>query len=149
MVDDERNLIHSRIHAREDLFIYGVIVVRKELRAVKRTVEGINLRVDLLRIYDDLVKKTYPLEEEIEKLAEEYFNSYLSLGGTLSKDKIMNDFLIIACASLKNLSIVVSEDVRTMFGELALKAYTLINEQRNLSLPEFVSYFEFKNEIKK
>lgn len=152
VVDAEKRLIHERIHSAQesqDYLIYGFAVIRKELRAVKRVVDGMNLRSDLLKVYDDLVKKTYPLEQEMEKLAEEYFNTYLNLGGTTPKEKLFNDFLIIACASVKNLNLVVSDDRRTMLGEIAVRAYQEINNQNNFPQPEFISYEEFKNELRR
>jgi len=152
VVDAEKKLIHAKIHSAQDslsFLIYGFVIIRKELRAVKRVVEGMNLRSDLLKVYDDLVKKTYPLENEMERLAEEYFNTYLNLGGTTPKDKLFNDLLIIACASIKNLNVVVSEDRRTMLGEVAVRAYQQINNNNNYPQPEFLSYEEFKNELKK
>ena len=119
------------------------------MRSTDKIIDGISLKVDLLRVYDDFVKKTYLLEENIEALAQEYFQRYQQLGGGLSFEKLMNDFLIIACASLKNLSIVVSEDVRTMLSEIAIQAYQQVNETKKIPLPEFLSYEVFKNELKK
>src|SRR3989344_8617453 len=152
VVDAEKKWIHAKVHSAQDyqeFLIYGFVVIRKELRAVKRVVDGMNLRSDLLKVYDDLVKKTYPLENEMERLAEEYFNTYLTLGGTSPKDKLFNDFLVIACASIKNLDVVVSDDSRTMLGEVAVRAYQQINDQNNYPQPGFISYEGFKNELKK
>ena len=108
-----------------------------------------NLGMDLLRLYDDLVKKSYDLNSEMENLAGQYYELYQNLGGTFPKIEMMNDFLIIACASLKNLDVVVSHDTKTMFHELAIKAYTSVNKINNLRLPEFIGYEKFKNGITK
>jgi len=85
----------------------------------------------------------------MEKLAEQYYGLYWDLGGTFPKSEMMNDFLIIACASLKNLDIVVSNDTKTMFHELAIKAYTSVNKINRLKLPDFIGYEKFKNGITK
>lgn len=149
IVDPKREEIHTTIHSNKELYLYGFEVVRKELRSTKRAAVNMNLRMDLLRLYDDLVTKSYELNLEMEKLAEQYYGLYWDLGGTFPKSEMMNDFLIIACASLKNLDVVVSHDTKTMFHELAIKAYTSVNKINNLKLPEFIGYEKFKNGIKK
>lgn len=149
VVDPERRTIHAAIHSNKELCLYGFAVVRKELRSTKRIVVDMNLRMDLLRLYDNLVTKSYELNSEMETLAEQYYGLYQDLGGTFPKSEMMNDFLIIACASLKNLDVIVSHDTKTMFHELAIKAYTSVNKINNLKLPEFISYEKFKNGIRK
>lgn len=137
------------IHASESIDLYGFEIVRKELRATRRVIVNMNLRMDLLRVYDDLVKKTYEVTESMKKLAEEYYLSYTKLGGSHPRGKLINDFLIIACASLKDLNIVVSNDVRTMLSEFAINAYKKVNKTKGINLPSFINYEEFKNVIKK
>ena len=74
---------------------------------------------------------------------------YTALGGCLSQEKLLNDFLIIACSSIKNLDVVVSSDGKTMLSELAVKAYMLVNKTKGIPLPRLISYEVFKNEIRK
>lgn len=148
VIDDDRELIHDKVHAKNYL-IYGFEIIRKELRSTDRIIDGISLKVDLLRVYDDFVKKTYRLEEGMKSLANDYYAAYQNLGGGLPKEHLINDFLIIACASIKNLGIVVSDDRKTMLSELALKAYKSVNESKKIPFPEFKSYLEFKNGLKK
>ncbi|MBU1622272.1 MAG: hypothetical protein KKH52_00110 [Nanoarchaeota archaeon] len=148
VVDPERKEVHSVIHSKKDIHLYGFEIVRKELRSTKRTA-NINLRIDLLRVYDDLVDRSYELTVEMKKLADQYYELYSQIGGTQSKDKMLNDFLIIACASLKNLDLVVSNDLRTMLSDWAIKAYIAVNRINNIKLPKHINYEEFKNVIQK
>jgi len=149
VIDNKREKIHQTIHSNTNIDLYGFEVVRKELRATKRVIVNMNLRMDLLRVYDDLVKKTYEITDSMKKLADEYYLSYNKFGGTHPRSKLINDFLIIACASLKDLDIVVSNDVRTMLNEIAINAYKKVNEVKGINLPHFINYEEFKNVIKK
>ena len=50
--------------------VHGFKVVRDELRDLPKEikVEGKNLRIGLLHIYDELTKKSYVLTEELTKL---------------------------------------------------------------------------------
>jgi len=108
-----------------------------------------NLRLDLLRAYDELVKKSYDKTPAMERLSEQYYQLYAEMGGTSPKSKLINDFLIIACASLKDLDIVVSNDEKTMLNELAVKAYVSVNKLNNIQLPHFISYEEFKHALRR
>ncbi len=145
LVDADRIKIHGGLHIKE-VYIYGFSIIRKELRAVpKKKIAGINLRAALLRVYDELVKKTYAEDNNITNLAEKYFRAYKELNPNASYKKMINDFLIIACASLKNLDIVVSEDNSTMLNDNAIKVYKLINAAEKIKHPDFIGFNEFKN----
>src|SRR3989344_7150918 len=145
MISEYGKNVHDAIHISENLIICGCTVIRKELRATNRNVEGINLRMNLLRVYDDLVKTTYEIDDKTSVLAHQYFVAYQKLGGMRPEGIIMNDFLIVACASCKQLDIVVSHDKRTMLGDNAIRAYELINQSQNIRLPRFIGYEGFKN----
>ena len=146
VVDTESKLIRVGLKS-SGIIIYGNSVIRKELRATpKAHIDGINLRLDLLRLYDELVKKELTVKEQI---AEAYAQAYAELGGSVSLAKLKNDFLIVASASEHNLDIVASEDNSTMLNELAMKAYRIINASLRLGLPRFIGYEEFKRQIKK
>jgi len=58
---------------------------------------------------------------------------------------MINDFLIVACASKNNLDIIVSNDNITMLTENTIKAYKNINKILSLKTPRFIDYKEFKN----
>lgn len=150
VADPERRELHEKIH-HSSLLFFGFEIVRKELRDTPKNIRFLdkNLRIDLLSIYDDLVKKSYPLEERMVQLAEDYFTAYRSLGGSISKIKIMNDFLIVACATIKVMDLVVSDDAHSLLTENALKAYQLVNTVKRLHLPTFIRYGEFKELVKK
>ncbi len=149
VVDPDREKVHQIIHVKNDFLIYGLDIIRRELRSTKRSIVGMNLRIDLLRVYDELAKKTYETSPEMEKLAQQYYQLYAEIGGTFSENELKNDFLIIACASMKNLDVVVSNDTKTMLNELAVKAYTTVNKINGIKLPNFISYEDFKNVIQK
>lgn len=86
--------------------------------------------------------------EELNKIADNYYKTYRSFGGSKSKNIMMNDFLIVACASKNNLDIVVSNDNITMLTENAVRAYNNINELIGLKTPKFINYKDFKEIIK-
>ena len=131
----------------KDKFVaHGFRIVREELRDVPKSskVQGKNMRIGLLHIYDEIIKKEYPLTEEIERLGAEYYKIYHQLGSIHSYDKMRNDFLIVACATLNQVDLVVSEDNKTLLVENALKAYDQVNQQINKKIPDFIGYLEFK-----
>ena len=126
--------------------IHGFDVVRKELRDVPKKIKVYNhsLRISLLHIYDEMIAKSYPLTEEISRLAHQYYKMYRDLGGSKSQEHMFNDLTVVACASLHQIDIVVSEDNKSMLVENALKAYSLINEEQKIRTPEFIGYLQFK-----
>ncbi len=129
------------------LTVYGFRVIRDELRDIpkKIKVEGSNFRIAILHIYDEITQdRSFPMTEEMQDLAELYFSSYKDFGGVQSRDHIKDDFLIVACASIKGMDIVASEDNKTLLSENAQKAYKLMNASQKLKTPEFIGYLEFK-----
>lgn len=149
-VDEKREEIRRSITS-SGIVLYGSTVIRKELRKTKKgIVDGVNLRNVLLSLYHEMTKdKELDLRDKHLKTAESYFSAYRELGGTASKSKLLNDFLIVASASLHNLDIVVSEDNATMLNELALKAYSVVNAALKIDIPGFIGYEQFKKELKK
>ena len=148
-VDPRRVAIRNGL-AISKVIIYGSSVVRKELRATpKRVVDGINLRLDLLRLYEELTRdrelRTTKKEQEV---ADSYFSTYAKLGGITSLHKLENDFLIVASASLHGLPIIVSEDNATMLNELALRSYAIVNAVLKLRSPSFLGYEAFTQPFK-
>lgn len=150
VADSLRTEIHRKIHEHAVL-LFGFDVIRKELRNTPRTIifHNKNLRIDLLSIYDDLVRKTYNTGQNIQELAENYFTAYKGFGGNVGKDNIMNDFLIVACATLKQMEVLISDDKHSLLAEDARKAYTLVNSIRKLKTPCFINYQKFKDMLMK
>ncbi|AJF60061.1 MAG: hypothetical protein QT03_C0001G0565 [archaeon GW2011_AR10] len=122
--------------------IYGFDVVRKELRDTSKKLKygNRNFRGLLLGAYDRVVKKDYYLSPVIENIAEQYWREY---GGGISKRKMWNDFLIVACSSIHDLDIIVSEDNDSMISRPAVKAYTAVNARNQLREPAFFSIEKF------
>ncbi len=141
---------------KSGIIIYGTDIIRKELRDTpKQKVmisenKKIKIRLLLLNLYDFIVKdhqlKTTDTANEI---AEAYCIAYKKLGGIISREEIINDFMIISSATINKLDVVYSEDNKTMLNKDALDSYELVNRIKKLRTPIFKSYKEFKNEIKK
>ena len=151
VVDKDRDEVRDSVEKKKIVIVYGTQLIRKELRDTPKNirVKGVNLRNDLLSIYDEFTKNhILTLNINAENLADSYFNVYKELGGYASKDEIMKDFCIVACASLNSLDIVVSNDNKTMLSEKAIKSYKIVNQIKKLKLPRFLNYEEFKKELK-
>ena len=136
---------------KEQMVFYGNKIIRSELRKTSkdRKIENKKLRVLLLSLYDSLIKDKHSLEitELIILIADKYFREYQKIRGGYGKDSIMNDFLIVACASLHNLDVLISNDEKSMLGDKAIIAYKKVNELLQLNNPYFVHYKEFKKEV--
>ncbi len=161
-----------------DTNIYGRIVENKDLRFVAKTSEGLikicgsvivnkelrgyegkavlefegktrKLKSLLFEAYYELVKDhIYPVDANVERLAEGYFVAYKKFGGKKERSQIFNDFLIVATASLHRLEIIYSDDSKTMKSLEAKDAYELVNSMNDLAPPNFKSYEELKKELK-
>lgn len=145
----ELHLLHSMLVNNKSSFrIYGFSVIRKELKKAPRVnVGGVNIQASLLRAYSSFIVREYDLDEKIGSLAEEYYLQYKKDGGGFTKEKLLNDFLIVACASLKAVHIVVSEDNSTMLNEIALKSYQKTNKEKDINRPVFIGYNEFRKRL--
>lgn len=144
VLDDELDEIKGLVAKK--VLIYGAEVIRKEIRKAPRwtTRYPKNLKMDLLRLYDSLAKQTIQITPEILTLAEKYYLTYSELGGRLPKDSIKTDLIIVACASVKGLDIVVSQDKDTMLDKNFQRIYGLVNKLINKRNPGFLGYEEFK-----
>ena len=134
--------------------VYGHEVVRKELRAIGKEkripwgVTGRSLRVALLTLYDFMTEKhQYRLTRDAVVLAEKYYVAYRSFGGSKDQHELLNDLMIVACASLKGLDVVVSEDKKTMLAHEEQKAYELANSLENLRTPDFIGFEELQRKL--
>ena len=151
VVDEDRDKIRYSIQKKEAIIVYGLPVIRKELRDTPKSIRigGANLRIALLGLYDELTKnRTLKFMSESEKLANNYLSIYKEIGGYASKVEIIKDLTIVACASLNSLDIVVSNDNKTMLSEVALKSYKIVNQLKKIRTPRFLNYEEFKKDIK-
>ena len=133
---------------KEHFLVYGFSLIRKELRETSKnkTFLGKNLRVALLNLYDRITRNHVLLVETnlLLGIAENYFTAYRILGGNFSRNELIKDFIIVACASKKGVDIVVSQDNATMLSDLALRAYIIVNTNLQLKNPDFLDYNEFK-----
>lgn len=131
---------------RNKFVVHGFNLIRNELRDVPKKIklEGKNLRISLLHIYDELTRKSYILTPEIRELARNYYKAYRQLGGSKGHDVMLDDLSIVACATIYQIDLVVSEDNKSMLTENALKAYDLINSLQKKRTPSFIGYLEFK-----
>lgn len=146
--DSGRLNVVGSIKTNKNLIIYGFKIIRDELMEIpkKMKIEGKNLRVDLLNLYDEITgKHNLKFTEIITQRADNYFKAYREFGGSRAKNEIINDFCIVACASLNNLDIVVSNDARSMLTENAIRAYNLVNSVIKKRTPQFISYEKFKS----
>lgn len=143
-----------KLSGKSAMLIYGSDIIRKELRNIPKgsfTLVGNkirNLRSALTSLYDILVAKTYTPDKKTKELAEKYFISYVSLGGRKKKEELLNDFLIVATATLKELDIIISEDRRTMADSLSLRAYRLVNVIERKRTPNFICFDEFRKIVR-
>ncbi|HLC71543.1 MAG TPA: hypothetical protein VJI32_06030 [Candidatus Nanoarchaeia archaeon] len=146
-VDPDLHTLHQQLEIKKgDITIIGFSIIRKELKKVpKKVIDGINIQASLLRTYALFISKEYEMENSLVGLAQNYYEAYVSLGGTDVKEDIYNDLLIVACASLKNITIVVSEDNATLANQWFQKSYAIVNKKRGIMLPRFIKYKEFKN----
>ncbi len=133
------------------VIIYGCSVVRKELRDTPKnnrvlTENGIrSVRILLLNLYDTVTKNhEIIIDEKTQQLANKYLQQYTNFTGKTSLYHLKNDFLLIACASLNNLDIVVSEDHKTLLSNDAIQSYKQVNEKENIILPFIITYEELK-----
>lgn len=144
VADPEAEMLKTAYEQQKSFLIYGFTVVRKELRETPKASHllGKNLRVAMLSLYDAFVKEhTLEVEENILlDVAKKYYLLYQEHGGGKSEKELHKDFLIVACASLKEMDIVVSCDDASMLSEISLQAYKEINAILKLKTPSFLDY---------
>lgn len=149
--DPERVEVLGSIKSNKNLLIYGFKIIRNELRDIPKKIkaDGKNLRIDLLNLYDEIIgKHAIGLTDVAAKRADDYCKAYREFGGSKSKNEIINDFIIVACASLKDFDIIVSNDERSMLAENAIRAYNLVNSVINKRTPKFISYERFRSALR-
>ncbi len=151
VIDKDRDRLRDSIEQVKTVVIYGLPLIRKELRDTPKNIKvrEVNLRNYLLRLYEEVTKgRTLNITLKEESLADAYFTVYREIGGIASKQELIKDFIIVACASINSLDIVVSQDHKTMVSEKALKSYAIVNKIKKINLPGFLNYEEFKKAIR-
>ena len=106
VIDSHVDLIKEKISQNHSFVIFGSSLIRKELRATPKKIKLMrsNLRIDLLSLYDELVKeRSLKIDFKTQELAQQYYLLYHTLGGAKGKDEMNNDLLIVACAALKEM----------------------------------------------
>ncbi len=144
-LSDESDKITENI-AKGEIIVVGFDLIRKELRSTPKNLKigDKKLRIELLGFYDTLVRgHDYKTTKIISELAEEYFETIFNLGVRVPKHKILHDLLIVACASVNEVDVVVSEDKRTMLSNEFLTGYRIVNNIRKLRMPQFIGYEKF------
>lgn len=147
VIDIDRLKMVNSIQSSELIIVYGNELIRKELRRTPKesVMNGKSFRISLLNLFDGLVgNHIYDITQETRDIAEKYYKAYRTLGGSKSKLKIIDDFIIIASATLHDLDIVVSEDKMSMLKESSLGAYELVNSILKKRTPDFIDYRKFR-----
>ena len=125
----------EKIKTDPNFLIHNFRLIRNELRGAPKT----------LPVYDKLVaNKIIEETKPINDLARQYFEVYKTNMGVQGQKKIMNDFKIVACATILNCDLVVTEDQRTLLNPIAVKAYRQVNLKINKRMPTFFRYPELK-----
>ena len=142
----EQDFIKDKVRKKKGIILYGASIIWKELKDVPRVVkfEERSLQLTLLGLYERLIDDEITVSIDMIRLAEDYFKVYEELGGNIPRVKIINDFIIVACASIKELDIVVSEDENSMLNSLAIKSYKIINKIQERRTPNFMKYEDFR-----
>ncbi|MBU2639612.1 MAG: hypothetical protein KKG75_02790 [Nanoarchaeota archaeon] len=136
----------------KEFIIYGCSTIRSELKKTPKNIliENKKAQIILLDVYDSfIVKENHNLKfnKLVENLTEDYLKEYKKNKGSLSEESIKNDFIIIATATIYQLDIVVSGDIRSMLSNKAIKSYEKINFHYGLKNPEWRKYEDFKKEL--
>jgi len=125
----------DKIKADSNFLIHNFRLIRNELRKAP----------NILPIYDKLVANRLIVEtKQIKDLANSYFKEYKANGGVQGQKKILNDFKIVACATILNCDLVVSNDKRTLLHPIAVNAYKHANIRINKRTPTFFTYQDLK-----
>lgn len=129
------------------VIVYGSKVIRDELRDTPKSKKwrGRRARTLLLNTYDFIIgKHNLSISEPVNSLAFQYWKLYR---GVQAYSKIINDFLIVACASIHGLDIVCTADRRTMKAKNCLQIYKTVNGKNNLPTPHFIEFSQFEKLI--
>lgn len=152
LVEDSKTSDLIKEKRKKEFIIYGCSTIRKELRNTPKDIIYGNRKVQtlLLEAYDSLiVKENHNLKfnDLVENLSNAYFKEYRKQKGNLGEKAMKNDLIIIATATIYQLDIIVSNDVKTMLGDKAIQSYKKVNGRYGIKDPEFKTYEKFKREL--
>ena len=142
--DEERDRVIDSI-LKSRLVVLNFSLIREELRKTARGKvfkTGKKVRMSLLEVYDRIAAKTIiPVTKEIGKLADQFYKEYKRIGGNVGKRKILDDFKIVACATLKGCDVISSDDKKTMQNPKSIEAYAVVAVREGYRRPPgFMSY---------
>lgn len=159
---DEHFLSEVSKHVNVAFAVLGSEVVWEELQnapAGKKIKEGkfkgMSLREFLATAYKLIVKRSETLlkTDLVEIVAAKYYVVYAKeaakTGVAKKEGKLLNDFRIIASASLRGADFLVSADVASMLNADAVKAYGAVNGVFQLKTPVLLAYGDFKRRFSK
>lgn len=151
LVDDEASLGRVAAHVNALFLVFGSSTVRRELEetpaitlVARGKFKGLNLRELLLWVYRLLVDESggeVKSSDLTEVVALRYLVEYDDKG---KSGQMLNDFRIVAAASLQNLSLFVSADKRQI-SKRCVAVYVSVNTHYQLGTPELVVYADFKD----
>ena len=149
ILEENIEIIRKQIIEDSEFLIYGFKPIRYELRSTPKHLHlgRFGKRNLLLALYDELIKGRYLKEcVKIDQIAHKFYYYYRQFGGIRNwkTTNISVDFTIVACASVYELEIVVSEDLNTLLSKPALKAYRCVTSEEKLWLPIFWKYSDLK-----
>ncbi len=127
--------LSEKLKKDPSILVHNFRLIRQELRGAPK----------LLPLYDSIVAQRVINEtQEIKNLASAYFIEYKNNRGVQGQQKILNDFKIVACASILGCDIIFSDDRKTLQSPVALHAYRVSNVKKRLRTPTFHSYNDLK-----
>ena len=134
--DPKWDILVESLMKDKSFVVFNFKIIRDELRKAPSQV---------LRVYDQIVSTNMiPETKQMDSLAQEYYIEYKNNGGNVGKKKILNDFKIVACASIKNCDLLFSDDERTLKSKNSLEAYKTVNLRRNYRTPTFYNLTDLK-----
>jgi len=141
---------------KTDIIVYGCSIVRKELRNVPKNVtiltpDGLRkVRTLLLSLYDAITKEhEIIVDDNTIKLAQKYLNEFTRITKQTNIVHLKIDFILVACATVHNLDLIVSDDHTTLLSPTALNAYQSINAEEGFKLPPIIKYDHLKKILKR
>ena len=139
--------LFSKFDKSTAVSFYGCKVIREQLRdtPMSKTAGGKKIRVLMLTVYDKLIgKHILPVSDLASYLAIQYLNEYK---GNQSREKLLDDFIIVAVASIEKLDIVCTDDRRTMASKDAITSYKKVNSKNGLRTPNILTLKEIEKSL--
>lgn len=126
------------------------IANKYEIRSAEVIDEEIEKAIDFLRkkrlresseslknFYLKFKKPTIKSTTSVKKLASKYLEECKNFN--ISARKLVNDFTIVAAASVDAINVVVTLNRKSMTSETARSIYTIVNSKNNLRTPDFLT----------